>query len=126
MLHRKGAGRPSVSDEIAERVKESFTPQLLIPTLDGVLIDSLDSLTEQSLLSWNQRRVRHVARYQWRIQMLSPRVSNCQSASIKRWHEQFKGAGNMLHRKSVGRPSVSDEIAERVKESHSSIAHTDA
>ncbi|GBL89535.1 hypothetical protein AVEN_87869-1, partial [Araneus ventricosus] len=33
--------------------------------------------------------------------------------SIKRWCEQFKGTGNMHHRKDAGRPSVSDEVVER-------------
>ncbi|GBM74497.1 hypothetical protein AVEN_25414-1 [Araneus ventricosus] len=40
---------------------------------------------------------------------------NCRSpskSSIKR----FKGAGNVHHRKGAGRPSVSDKIVERVRE----------
>ncbi|GBM05263.1 hypothetical protein AVEN_35884-1 [Araneus ventricosus] len=44
---------------------------------------------------------------------------NCHSPSknsINRWYEQFKGTGNQHHRKSVGRPSVTDEVVHRVKE----------
>ncbi|GBN68578.1 hypothetical protein AVEN_195972-1 [Araneus ventricosus] len=44
---------------------------------------------------------------------------NCHSPSqnsINRWYEQFKGTGNVHHRKSVGRPSVSEEVVHRVKE----------
>ncbi|GBO29766.1 hypothetical protein AVEN_70022-1 [Araneus ventricosus] len=43
----------------------------------------------------------------------------CQSPSknyIKRWQEQFKGTGNVHHRKGAGRPSVSDEAIARVRE----------
>ncbi|GBM89174.1 hypothetical protein AVEN_261174-1 [Araneus ventricosus] len=43
---------------------------------------------------------------------------NCQSPgknTIKRWYEQFKGTGNVRHRKGAGRPSVSDEFVERVR-----------
>ncbi|GBN94419.1 hypothetical protein AVEN_214850-1 [Araneus ventricosus] len=41
---------------------------------------------------------------------------NCQSPSknpIMRWHEQFKGTDQ---RKGAGRPAVSDEVAELVRE----------
>ncbi|GBL69239.1 hypothetical protein AVEN_238131-1 [Araneus ventricosus] len=36
--------------------------------------------------------------------------------SINRWYEQFKGTGNVRHRKNVGRPSVTDEIVHRVQQ----------
>ncbi|GBN94625.1 hypothetical protein AVEN_115584-1 [Araneus ventricosus] len=41
---------------------------------------------------------------------------NCHSPSrnsINRWYEQFKGTGNVHHRKGVGRPSVTDEVVHR-------------
>ncbi|GBL98941.1 hypothetical protein AVEN_227465-1 [Araneus ventricosus] len=44
---------------------------------------------------------------------------NCQSSSkncIKGWYEQFKGRGNVLHRKGAGLPSVSDEDVQRERE----------
>ncbi|GBN83577.1 hypothetical protein AVEN_223066-1 [Araneus ventricosus] len=47
------------------------------------------------------------------------RYRNCWSPSknsIKRWYEQFKGTGNVHHRRGAGRPSVSDEVVERVRE----------
>ncbi|GBN94045.1 hypothetical protein AVEN_109884-1 [Araneus ventricosus] len=44
---------------------------------------------------------------------------NCQSPgkiSIKCWHEKYKRVGNVLHRKDVGRPSASDEVVDKVRE----------
>ncbi|GBM63774.1 hypothetical protein AVEN_8871-1 [Araneus ventricosus] len=52
---------------------------------------------------------------------------NCQSRSKKSinrwtidrnnsWYEQFKGIGNVPHRNGAGRPSVSDEVVERGRE----------
>ncbi|GBL79264.1 hypothetical protein AVEN_92483-1 [Araneus ventricosus] len=44
---------------------------------------------------------------------------NCQSQSknfIKRWYEKLKRTVNVHHRKGAGRPSVSDEVVERVRE----------
>ncbi|GBM95238.1 hypothetical protein AVEN_162464-1 [Araneus ventricosus] len=46
--------------------------------------------------------------------------------SIKRWYEQFKGTGNVHHREGTGRPSVSDEVAERMREIFTQLAHTKA
>ncbi|GBO26933.1 hypothetical protein AVEN_242623-1 [Araneus ventricosus] len=54
--------------------------------------------------------------------------------SIKRWYEQYlKATGNAHYRKGAGRPSASDEVLERVRESLTSsyqlfilTAHTNA
>ncbi|GBM43444.1 hypothetical protein AVEN_18610-1 [Araneus ventricosus] len=52
---------------------------------------------------------------------------NCRSPSknsIKHWCEQFKETGNMYHRKCAGRPSISDEVVERVTEKCASVKET--
>lgn len=36
--------------------------------------------------------------------------------SIKRWYQQFKDTGNVLHMKGAGRPTVSEEVVDRVRE----------
>ncbi|GBO15976.1 hypothetical protein AVEN_53146-1 [Araneus ventricosus] len=51
------------------------------------------------------------------LKVLSP-CRNCQSPSknfLKRSHEQFKGTGNVYHRKGAEQPSVSDEAVEHVR-----------
>ncbi|GBM01249.1 hypothetical protein AVEN_170308-1 [Araneus ventricosus] len=36
--------------------------------------------------------------------------------SIELWYQQFKGTGNVHHRKGAARPSVSDKVVERMRE----------
>jgi hypothetical protein len=42
-----------------------------------------------------------------------PPHENC----IRRWDRQLKGTGNLLHRQRSGRPSVSDESVENIRNS---------
>ncbi|GBM73927.1 hypothetical protein AVEN_133563-1 [Araneus ventricosus] len=44
---------------------------------------------------------------------------NCQSPnkdSVKRWYEKLKGTVNEHHKKGAGRPSVSDQVVQEVRE----------